>query len=117
MPVAATELTLLSTVVAPSFTSARLVLTPVSTEHLPELLANVTRNLCGHPATDAVLRELCPTLPVSERAFWDGRTLGLAVRPRGGVRGADQNGDVTVTLNDLEAVVVEWDLDFLSGML
>lgn len=103
-----TKMTLLSTVVAPAFAAGTLTLRPVSAEELPGLLAGVTRNLCGHPVTDGVLRGLCPALPTPERAFWTGDSLGLAVRPRGGVRAATQTGDTLVTLADLEAVVVQW---------
>ena len=110
-------ITLLSTVVAPSFSAGALVLTPVHADQLPGFLRGVTRNLCGHPVTVGVLRELCPTLPESERGFWDGSTVGLAVRPRGGVRGAGQQGDTLVTLGDLEAVLVEWKPEVLSEQL
>lgn len=99
-------LTLLSTVVAPAFAAGRLELEPVNIT--PALLADVTRNLCGHPLTDAVLRAVYPDLPTQERAFWTGDTLGLAVRPRGGVRAATTEGDTQVTLADLEAVLVRW---------
>lgn len=101
-------ITLLSTVVAPAFSAGALVITPVYADQLPGFLRGVTRNLCGHPVTVAVLKELCPTLPEAERGFWDGSTVGLAVRPKGGVRGAGQTGDTLVTLGDLEAVLVEW---------
>lgn len=97
---------LLSTVVAPVFAAGDLHLTPVAIT--PDLLARVRRNLCGHPVTDGVLRSIYPSLPAPERAFWDGTGVGLAVRPRGGVRGAQASGDTQVTLNDLEAVLVEW---------
>jgi len=97
---------LLSTVVAPEFSSGALVIAPV--ELTPELLSRVTRNLCGHPATIAALRGLYPDLPEAERGYWDGIDIGLAVRPRGGVRGARQTGDTQVSLADLEAVLVEW---------
>ena len=102
--------TLLSTVVAPTFgITGQLHLTPVSTKDLPALLGGVTRNLCGHPLTDAILRAACPWLPAQERAFWDGNTTGLAVRPRGGVRGAQAAGDTAVScLDHLEAVLVRW---------
>jgi hypothetical protein len=103
-----TVITLLSTVVAPAFSAGALVITPVYADQLPGFLRGVTRNLCGHPVTVGVLKELCPTLPEAERGFWDGSTVGLAVRPRGGVRGAGQTGDTLVTLGDLEAVLVEW---------
>jgi hypothetical protein len=103
-------ITLLSTVVAPSFSAGALVLTPVYADQLPGFLRGVTRNLhtCWH--TEDVLRMHCPTLPKAERddGEWDGDTVGLAVRPKGGVRGASQQGDTLVTLGDLEAVLVEW---------
>jgi len=98
---------LLSTVVAPAFAAGSLKLTPVKIT--PELLAGVSRNLCGHPLTDAVLRELHPGLPEAERGFWDGSDIGLAIRPRGGVRGARVTGDTPVTLDSLEAVLVKWE--------
>jgi hypothetical protein len=99
-------ITLLSTVVAPSFTAGTLELKPV--DDLADALNSVSRNLCGHPITDSVLRSICPNLPAQEKGFWDGSTIGLAVRPKGGVRGAQANGDVSVTLEDLEAVFVVW---------
>jgi hypothetical protein len=101
-------ITLLSTVVAPAFSAGALVITPVYADQLPGFLRGVTRNLCGHPVTVGVLKELCPTLPEAERGFWTGDTVGLAVRPKGGVRGASQQGDTLVTLSDIEAVLVEW---------
>ncbi len=101
-------ITLLSTVVAPAFAAGTLSLEPVAPVHLPGYLRQVDHNFCGHPVTDRVLRDICPSLPVPERAFWDGSTLGLAIRPKGGVRGAVSNGDTQVTLSDLEAVLVTW---------
>lgn len=103
-------ITLLSTVVAPSFTDGRLTIREVSVSDafFHHLLAGVDRNLCGHPLTDKVLRSVCPSLPPQERAFWDGASEGLAVRPKGGVRGASQTGDTEVTLDGLEAVLVSW---------
>ena len=72
------------------------------------LLHQVDRNLCGHPVTNSILRAICPTLPESKREFWDGSTTGLAVRPKGGVRNAGQEGDTRITLDDLEAALVSW---------
>lgn len=95
--------TLLSTVVAPSFTNGTLTVTPV--ELTTELLAQVERNLCGHPITTELLKSLFPYLPEAEKAFWDGSTLGLSVRPRGGVRGG---GDVEISWDSLECAVVTW---------
>jgi len=103
------QITLVSTVVAPKFGNGRLELTEVDHEYLLVLLPRVTRNLCGHPVTDAVLREVCPTLPTPERAFWTGEGHALAVRPKGGVRGARQEGDTAVTLEDVEAVLFRWE--------
>jgi len=101
--------TLLSTVVAPRFGTGTLYLLEIPAEKLPGYLAEVTRNLCGHPVTDGVLRAVCPSLPAPERAFWDGADPGLAVRPRGGVRGAQANGDTQVAgLEQVEAVLVTW---------
>jgi hypothetical protein len=98
--------TLLSTVVAPAFAAGRLELSPV--EDLADALRSVTRNLCGHPLTDAALRSVCPDLPAPQKAYWTGAPLGLAVRPKGGVRAAHTTGDTAVTLDDLEAVWVAW---------
>lgn len=103
------QITLVSTVVAPKFGNGRLELTEVSKEYLLTLLPLVQRNLCGHPITDSVLRALCPSLPQPERAFWGGEGFALAVRPRGGVRAARQEGDTEVTLDDLEAVLFRWE--------
>ena len=103
------EVTLVSTVVAPVFSSGRLELEKLTTERLISLLPYVHRNLCGHPVTDKVLREMCPYLPVPERAFWDGYGPALAVRPKGGVRNARAEGDTEVTtINELEAVLFRW---------
>ena len=99
---------LISTVVAPSFTSGTLVVHAVDHNKLADLLGQVTVNLHGHAATVDVLRTLCPTIPEAKRGFWDGTGTALAVRPRGGVRGASANGDTAVTLDDLEAVLVTW---------
>lgn len=99
--------TLLSTVVAPRFERGCLNVEPISVDRLRELLPHVTRNLCGHPATDALLREVCPELPPAERGFWAGDTPGIAVRPRGGVRGA-AGADVPVTMEAIEAAIVTW---------
>jgi len=99
-------LTLLSTVVAPVFSDGELIITSVRITS--ELLIQVERNLCGHPATNEILRAICPELPPQEKAFWDGSTTGLAIRPKGGVRGAAQTGDIQVGLDDLEAVIVYW---------
>jgi len=85
------KLTLLSTVVAPKFSGGMLALTPVKIT--ADLLSQVSRNLCGHP---------------QKKAFWDGSTRGLAIRPKGGVRASTQDGDTIVTLDDLEAVLVDW---------
>ena len=105
-------ITLVSTVVAPKFEAGRLELEAVDREYLLALLPRVTRNLCGHPMTDAVLRALCPSLPQPERAFWNGEGHALAVRPKGGIRGAHQEGDTEVTLDNLEAVLFYWESYF-----
>ena len=103
------DITLLSTVVAPSFEDGRLTITSLLREDtIIAALAAVTRNLNGHPLTDAALRAVCPSLPAPERAFWDGSTLALAVRPKGGVRAAASNGDTAVTIDDLEFAYVTY---------
>lgn len=101
-------LTLLSTVVAPAFVAGRLELRPLGADALCVKLQEVTRNLCGHPVTNEVLRRLAPDLPEAERGFWDGSGLAIAVRPRGGVRASTTEGDTAVTLADLEACFVRW---------
>ncbi len=107
--IARRSVTLLSTVVTPRFAAGNLRLMPVAGALLDGWLAAVTRNLCGHPVTDRVLRAAVSTLPVPERAFWDGQGMGLAVRPKGGVRNAAAEGDTSVvSIEDLEAVLVEW---------
>ena len=98
-------ITLISTVVAPTFKSGTLTVTEV-TRDVESLLSKVTSNLHGHAATVAVLKEIMPTLPEAVRGFWDGSTLALAVRPRGGVRAANSTGDTQVTLDDLEIALV-----------
>jgi len=104
--------TLISTVVAPTFESGTLLVTKID-NNLQWFLENVTINLHGHAATVAVLKELVPTLPDAHRGFWDGTTQAIAVRPKGGVRGA-AGGDTQVTLQDLEAVVVTWMTRYLA---
>jgi len=93
---------LLSTVVAPSFRSATLRIEELTCEQFAELLAQVNTNLCGHPATNAVLRQIRPDLPEPVKAFWQGDGVAIAARPRGGVRGASVVGDTPVSLDDLE---------------
>jgi len=93
---------LLSTVVAPSFKSARLEIRELTRDEFLARLKLVDVNLCGHPLTNQVLREVCPTLPEPQKAFWQGDGIAIAARPRGGVRGASANGDTKVTLDDLE---------------
>lgn len=106
---AASGITLLSTVVAPAFVAGTLTVKPVSQEELSALLGIVKENLCGHPITNRVLNEMYPDLPSPKRAFWDGKTLGLAVRPKGGVRASVAEGDTQVTIDDLEFALVQWD--------
>ena len=103
------NITLLSTVVAPTFQSGELSIIAVGKEELPDLLGRVNRNLCGHPITNKVLREVCPTLPENKREFWDGHSLALAARPKGGVRKSSEDGDTQVTLDDLEFALVEYE--------
>ena len=52
---------------------------------------------------------MCADLPEARRGFWDGTGRALAVRPRGGVRGATTTGDTAVTVEDLEAAVFWWE--------
>ncbi len=96
---------LLSTAVLPAFESGILVARKLTAEAFLSLLPRVTHNLCGHSATDAVLRKFYPNLPPAERGFWSGDGEAIAARPRGGVR---QSPDVQVTLDDLEFVQFIW---------
>ena len=64
---------------------------------VPEF-ADETLSRLDDAATVEVLRTLCPTLPEAKRGFWDGTGTALAVRPRGGVRGASATGDTAVLL-------------------
>jgi len=96
------ETYLLSTVVAPSFDDAVLEIKKLTQQEFVSRLPSVTTNLCGHPATVAVLKQVCPTLPEPKKAFWQGDGIGLCARPRGGIRGASTGGDAQVSLDDLE---------------
>jgi hypothetical protein len=101
-----TPITVVSTVVVPSFDNANVVIRRITSEkELANLLSRASRNLCGHPATNAVLKSICPELPEPERGFWDGVGFAIAARPKGGVRGSKSEGkDVEVTsFDDLEA--------------
>ena len=100
--------TLLSTVVAPAFISGRIEIRAIALSDLPAALATVTVNRCGHPLTIAVLKSIRPDLPEQEKGFWDGSGVGLAIRPKGGVRGSAVTGDTPVTIDGLEAVWVTW---------
>lgn len=109
------KITLISTIVSPSFDDGILVWKRVSITELPAMLARVTENLNGHAATVNVLRDLCPSLPEAKRGFWDGSTLALGVRPAGGVRGAGATGDTPVTLDTIEVALIKYTND-LSGL-
>lgn len=99
---------LLSTVVAPSFVTATITVTNLTRDEFLFHLTQVDVNLCGHPVTSRILREVCPTLPEQQKAFWQGDGLAIAARPRGGVRGASVNGDTQVSLEDLEFCRIEY---------
>jgi hypothetical protein len=101
---------LLSTVVAPSFASAMITVTDLTRDEFLSHLAQVDVNLCGHPVTNQVLREVCRTLPEPCKEFWQGDGIAIAARPRGGVRGARVNGDAQVSLDDLEFCRIEYAL-------
>jgi hypothetical protein len=101
---------LLSTVVAPSFKSARLEIRELTRDEFIARLGLVTTNLCGHPVTNRVLRDVCPTLPEPQKAFWQGDGVAIAARPRGGVRGASVTGDTPVSLDDLEFCELKYSL-------
>ena len=100
------NLTLTSTAVVPSFSHGQLTVVPV--EINADILAQVERNLHGHGLTVDALRGLCLELPTAERGFWDGTGTALAIRPKGGVRGAGTSGDTPVQIADLEAVLISW---------
>ena len=102
---------LLSTVVAPAFVSGKLLLTSISKEELIVYLKEVRpgNNLCGHPTTNNVLKKTVPDLPEPVRGFWNGNGLGIAVRPKNGVRGAASHGDTTIrSFSDLEWVMIKF---------
>lgn len=99
---------LLSTVVSPTFGSGRLEITGLDLDTALECLSQVTDNLCGHPVTNAVLKDVVPELPEPKREFWRGDGIAYAARPKGGVRGAGQAGDTQVTLDDLEFCMIEY---------
>lgn len=103
------EFYLISTVVAPAFKSGLLNLQTISKEELINYLRAVEpgHNLCGHPVTSNLLKELVPELPEPVRGFWTGNGMGIAVRPRNGVRAAASDGDTQLTdLSELEWVTV-----------
>jgi len=88
---------LLSTVVAPSFLNQTIRVWELTKDEFLEKLKSVSINFCGHPVTNAVLREHVPTLPFTIRgAFWNGEGHALAARPKG--------GDTQVTIDKLEFV-------------
>lgn len=95
------SITLCSTVVVPSFDDAMVTIRKMTKKEFVAALKKVTRNLCGHPVTSAVLRAACPTLPESERAFWNGDGIAIAARPKGGVRNGREN-EAQITIDDLE---------------
>jgi hypothetical protein len=101
------SITLVSTVVAPTFARGVISIDKTVTD-LTVILPHVTRNLCGHPLTNEVLKSIHTDLPAPEKGFWDGKGIALAVRPKGGVRGAAQTGDTKVGMVDLEAVLFTW---------
>lgn len=103
------EIYLLSTVVAPTFKSGLLKMETISQEELINCLRAIKpgNNLCGHPVTSNLLKQLAPGLPEPVRGFWSGNGMGLAVRPRNGIRAAASNGDTQLTdLSELEWVSV-----------
>ena len=103
-------ITLTSTIVVPAFADGRLhVMRVDGPDVLASLLDKVATNLHGHLATVDVLRSLCADLPEARRGFWDGTGRALAVRPRGGVRGASAAGDTAVTVEDPEAAIFWWE--------
>lgn len=102
---------LLSTVVAPAFVSSTLVLTPLCKEELIGYLTKVEpgNNLCGHPATNSFLKKYVTGLPDPVRGFWNGEGVGIAVRPRKGIRGAASKGDTEINaFADLEWILIEF---------
>lgn len=103
------ELYLLSTVVAPTFQEGRIELKPITREELIGCLRRVKpgHNLCGHPITSNLLKGLVPELPEPVRDFWKGDGMGIAVRPRNGVRSSASSGDTNLSdLSDLEWITV-----------
>jgi len=105
------EIFLLSTVVAPAFVSGMIILTSLSKEELVGYLKEVKpgNNLCGHPVTNNLLKRMVPELPEPNRGFWKGSGIGIAVRPKHGVRGAAANGDTYINnISDLEWVMIKF---------
>ncbi len=105
------EIFLLSTVVAPAFVSGRLILTSISKQELVRYLKAVRPgfNLCGHPTTNNLLKKMIPGLPEPNRGFWNGDGIGIAVRPKNGVRGAATRGDTFInTISDMEWVMIKF---------
>ncbi len=105
------EIYLLSTVVAPAFISGELILTSISKEELVEYLKEVKpgNNLCGHPVTNNLLRNIVPSLPEPVPGFWHGNGIGIAVRPKNGVRGAAVRGDTAINnISDMEWIKIRF---------
>lgn len=102
------KINLLSTVVVPSFKDCFVLVKGLNVTEFLDLLKDASANYCGHPLTWQVLAPYVPNLAPAERGkFWDGEGIGIAARPKGGVRVATQNGDTEVTLDDLEFVYFE----------
>lgn len=103
------EIYLLSTVVAPIFITSQLNIGELSQEELIVCLKSVKpgHNLCGHPVTSNLLKKLVPGLPDPVREFWKGDGIGIAVRPKNGVRASSTTGDTLLNgLSELEWVSV-----------
>lgn len=81
-----TGLVLTSTVSVPQFGNYNITLY-IPLIPLDELLTHVRVNYCGHHKTYQLLQNLYQHLPAPQGSgFWDGIGVGLAVRPRKGVR-------------------------------
>lgn len=105
------EIFLLSTVVAPAFVSGSLILIHLSKEELVGYLKEVKpgNNFCGHPATNNFLKKIIGELPEPTRGFWNGDGIGIAVRPKNGVRGAAAQGDTTINnFSDMEWIMIKF---------
>ena len=121
---------LTSTAVIPNWNKqGSLICTPLTSEKFSEIIKNSDKiyNFCGHPSTTELLKKsglsipdqllqyvdgkvkLHPKFKTPMGAFWDGIGIGIAARPRGGIRSAATNGDTELSsLDQLEFLRFEF---------